>query len=426
MDRWQQWARQVVGRWALRQGEPLLWAAAARWRRSLRRTRFILVTGSLGKTTTKELLRDVLAARYRVFASWDTQNSRSTLALNLLRVRPWHEVAVLEAGTFRPGTLLRAAALVRPEVAILTGVARPHWSSFRSLDAIAEEKKSILRFVSSGGTVVVNGEEPRFADVGKRGDFDVIRVGSDPSADLVCEAVDTWTWPDRLTFRVRRGEERLRVRSRLLGRHWVPSVLCALAAGTVCGVPLHEGVRAVATTPPFPARMQPVRVPNGAVIIRDDFNGSRESFETALDVFRTARAARRILVLGDFSDWTSGGPKIRLRRLGRWAADAGDLLIFVGEHAHHGVRGALLEGVASGAVREFVDLRRAADFLAGKLREGDLVLLKSRGAEHFSRLVFAMAGEVKCWVTRCGLTRNCDDCWRLGLSREARQRLEPL
>ncbi|GAB4251306.1 MAG: hypothetical protein Kow00109_27040 [Acidobacteriota bacterium] len=424
--RWEQWVRQVLGRKVLQKGEPLLYFAAGLWRRSLHRTRFVLVTGSLGKTTTKELLRDILSTRYRVFASWDSQNARGSLALNVLRVRPWHEVAVIEAGTFRPGFLARAGALVRPNLAILTAVARPHWSSFRSLEAIAEEKKSILQFVAPGGMVVVNGDEPRFGDVGERGAFAVLRVGSDPTATLVCEAVETWTWPDRLALWVREGETRFRVQTRLLGKHWVPSVLCALAAGRALGVPLEDAVGALAQTPPYPGRMQPVRVPGGAVIVRDDLNGCRESFETALEVFRAARAKRRILVLGDFSDETSGGPKKRLRKLGRQAAGVGEMLIFVGEHAHHGVDGALLAGANPSTVREFVDLRRAAAFLATELREGDLVLLKGRGAEHLSRVAFAMAGEVRCWVPRCGFLRNCDRCWRLGLSVEALQRLEPL
>lgn len=423
MTRVERWIRQTVGRRILLTGYPCLYWTAYLWRRCLRRTRFVLVTGSLGKTTTKELLAGLARTRWRTFASRGTQNARGSLALNILRVRPWHRVAVIEAGTFRPGYLAAAARMVAPHMVVLLSVAHPHWSSFRSLQAVAEEKKSVLRFLRPGGVAVVNGSEPFFGDVQDNDGFRVVRAGGGEGSPLECTEVESWAWPDRLRFRINWQGRPFMVRTRLLGRHWVNPILCALAAAAELGIEPEAAVATCERVKPFPGCLQPLALPSGAVVIRDDYDGSPESFHSALEVLADSRSSRRILVAGDYSDAPAGGPKRRLDRLGREAACICDMVVFVGEHSHRAVAGALKRGMATEMVYGFTGVHAAAAFLRSTLRSGDLVLVKGRIAEHLERIVLEQVGHVRCRAIRCGLKGSCETCFRSGLSNKETGRL---
>ncbi len=220
-------------------------------------------------------------------------------------------------------------------------------------------------------------------------------------------------WPDRLTFTVQAGGESRLVRTRLVGTHWMRGVLGAIAAAAACNVPLESAVAALEDVQPFPGRMQPAPLPNGAVILRDEYNGSLETFQAALAVLRDARSKRRILVISDCSDFPKSGRQ-RSRYYAQVARECADMLIFIGERGAYGVGRALREGVPAGAVHAFYDLQEAARFLRRELREGDLVLLRGRTEHHLSRLYFEQLGSVRCRQHRCPVRFVCDRCPALG------------
>jgi UDP-N-acetylmuramoyl-tripeptide--D-alanyl-D-alanine ligase len=212
-----------------------------------------------------------------------------------------------------------------------------------------------------------------------------------------------------LHFTVRDGGDAVPVRTQLVGAHWVSSTLAALAAAQACGVPLRPAVDVLAGVAPFAARMQPVALPSGAVVIRDEENGSRDTIEAMLEVMRNARAGRRILVFSDLTD-AKGNSRKRLRNIGKMAAEVAEVVVFVGEHAHHGVRGAVAAGMDPGCCHDVLGLQRAAEFLARELHVGDLVFLKGRAVHHLSRIVFAQFGPIGCWTTSCKKRPVCDVC----------------
>jgi UDP-N-acetylmuramoyl-tripeptide--D-alanyl-D-alanine ligase len=189
----------------------------------------------------------------------------------------------------------------------------------------------------------------------------------------------------------------------------VSSALAALTAARACGVPLRSAAGALASVAPFTARMQPVTLPNGAVVIRDEQNGSGDTLEATIEVMRAARAERRILVFSDLSD-TKGSSRQRLRRIGKIAAEVSDIAVFVGEHAHHGVRGAIAAGMAPSCCHDVLGLERAAALVGRLARPGDLVFLKGRATHHLSRIVFAQFGSIGCWTTTCKKQSVCDVC----------------
>ena len=202
------------------------------------------------------------------------------------------------------------------------------------------------------------------------------------------------------------------VQTQLVGAHWLGAVLTSLAAARACGVPMSAAAARLANVSPFAGRMQPVALPSGAVVIRDEENGSQDTIEAMVEVMRAARAERKVLVFSDATD-VKHKTKKRLRDMGKIASEVADVAVFVGEHAHHGVRGAIAAGMDPARCHDMPGLNRAAELLSRELRSGDLVFVKGRATDHLSRLVFAQFGSIGCWTTSCKRRPLCDVCDQL-------------
>jgi UDP-N-acetylmuramyl pentapeptide synthase len=226
-----------------------------------------------------------------------------------------------------------------------------------------------------------------------------------------------------LRFEVVSGAQRSEVLTHLVGTHWLNSALAALAAAATCGIPIEEAARRILRVPPSAGRMQPVELPSGAIIMRDEENGSPDTLEAMLEVLRNASATRRGLVFSDQSD-SKRSPRKRLRTIGRLAAELCDFAVFVGEHAQHAVAAATAAGMDPLCCTGFHNLRDASQWLKEALRSGDLVFLKGRGADHLSRILFAQFGNIGCWKSGCGIRGLCDFCDRLAPEFDAKKVLE--
>ena len=403
--------------------QALYWAALV-WRRALRTT-FVAVTGTHGKTTTKELAAEILAAVGPTFRSRDNTNSGLPLTLNVLRVRPRHRFAVIEIGVGAPDEMHRLARLVRPDVAVVLNVLRAHTIAFPDRARHAEEKAALLDHLRPGGVAVLNADDPLVRPMAARVRGRVVLFGTSPDADVRAAGAAA-RWPERLAFDLHtRDGVAFPVRTRLVGDHWCTAATAALATAHALGVPMPGAVAALAGVEPFPSRLQPVLLPGGAVVLRDDYDGSFEAFRAALRVLAESRAARRVAVIGDASDFGDAMRRKRVAHLGELAALAADVVVFAGEAAAHGRRGAIAAGMGPEQARAFERFEDAAAFLRGTLGHGDLVLLKGRISDHISRLHFAQLGPIRCWRTACGRRIACDVCPELGLADEDRRRAAP-
>ncbi|MGD0200242.1 MAG: UDP-N-acetylmuramoyl-tripeptide--D-alanyl-D-alanine ligase [Bryobacteraceae bacterium] len=390
----------------------LMYLAAFLWRRLLFRTTFIAITGSMGKTTAKECLAAALSSRFPTAKTFGNQNDYWGVPRSLLRVRPWHRFAVIEVATARHGLMKRSARLVRPDVAVVLNVARAHVNNFRTLDGVAAEKAELLAALPAGAVAVLNGDDPRVAAMANPSRHRITWFGSSPAFDFQAECLSS-RWPERFSFRLRAGSESRQVQTRLLGTHWKDSVLGALAAAHVCGVALSAAVESISLIEPGPGTMQPNQLPCGAIVIRDELSGSIGTLRQALEVLAQSSAARKLLVISDVTD-TSQKPRKRLAQIGREAAAVAGSVVFIGDRAGHGVRGAVAAGMDPQSAHGFGFLQAAAEFLKAELRPGDLVLLKGRTTLHLSRIYFAQIGTVECWKVDCEKTFLCDRCPELG------------
>jgi UDP-N-acetylmuramoyl-tripeptide--D-alanyl-D-alanine ligase len=387
--------------------------AARVWRSLLGRTTFVAITGSLGKTIAKDCLAEILAARAPTGKTFASQSAGHGVPLSILRIRPWHRYAVLETGA--PGKRMMGFTVpaVRPRVAVVLTVLQNHSDHFRDLAEIAAAKAELVAGLPPDGIAVLNADVPLVLEMARRAPGRVVTFGTSPGSDLRVEDVHA-RWPERLRFRAVWSARAVDVRTRLVGEHlWVPAA-GALAAAAALGVPLAEAAAALSRVAPPLARLQPVALPGGAVLLRDELGAVPASFDAALRVLREAEGCRRrVAVLGRLSDSRMRGGE-GADRIGREAAGAADAVVFVGRYAKRSANAAVAAGLPREHVHAFERLENAAAFLRTELKAGDLVLLKGRVTEHLARLYHALLGSVACHDAHCRLTLLCDHCSALG------------
>ena len=296
---------------------------------------------------------------------------------------------------------------MRPDIGVVTSIGTDHYSAFGSIDDIAREKGRLVRELPESGVAVLNADDPRVSAMRAGCRARVISYGVSAGADLRAVSVEA-RWPDRLSFVLLHGESRVRVRTQLCGAQWVSAALAAAAVGVAMDVPLTDIARALAGVAPYEARMSPLVLPDGVTFIRDDWKASLHTLPPAFEFLRTARAARRVLVVGTISDY-AGDASRHYSRTAKYALEVADYVVFVGSRAASALRARPADEPER--LRAFGTVKSAARFFSDFLMPGDLVLLKgSNPADHLCRLAIARASGVTCWREKCGRLRFCGNC----------------
>jgi aminoacyl-tRNA hydrolase len=351
----------------------------------LRRVVFIAVTGSCGKTTTKELIAAVLATRYKGKANPASFNVPPHLDRTILRVLPWDDYCLLEIAPTKNGNRVfdRVLHLVRPQIGVVTVIGTDHIKVFRSIEAIAAEKAKMIASLPVHGTAILNFDDPHVRKMQSLCAGQVMTYGQAADVKLQAENIRA-AWPDCLALTLRYEGQSVPVRTQLYGAHLVCNVLAAVAVGLAMGVPLAVAAEAVATVPPFRRRMGPIHHPDGFAFIRDDYKAPFWSIPATLQFIREARAARKALVIGTISDIT-GTPEAAYVSIARQALEVADLVLFVGRNSSKCLKAK--RHPKDEALQAFYSPEAAARYLHGWLRAGDLVLLKGSDVDRLDVMI---------------------------------------
>ncbi len=299
----------------------------ARWWRHQHRVRVIAVTGSVGKTTTREMIATVLGQRYNVLRSQANLNTETGLPLTLLGLDRTHERVVLEMGMYAPGDIAALCRIAEPEVGVVTNVGLSHLERMGSVERIAQAKGELPRALPRDGWAVLNGDDPLVRDMATPARRLLYGLGRDcrVRADEIRSLGVAG-----LGFRLHLNEEAVHVITPLLGRHQVYACLAAAATGMVEDLTAEEIAQGLANPPPA-LRQRIVLGPNGSHLIDDTYNAAPISMKAALDLLAEL-PGRRIAVLGDMLEL--GKYEAEAHRLvGRWAAEVLDRLVVVGPRA---------------------------------------------------------------------------------------------
>ena len=269
--------------------------AAASYRKSLKKTVFIGITGSCGKTTTKELTAAVLKSRGPATATRGDRNTLPQFIKTILRTFPFHRAAVFEMAAYGPGTLDRGIAVVAPSIAVVTQVGLDHYSAFRSREAVAAEKSKLVAALPPTGVAVLNADDPFVLAMGEQtAARKILFSASSPNADLWASHIRS-SWPERLIFTVHTKDGNFPVETKLCGKHWVSAVLAALGAALAMNLTLEEALPFIAAFEPPQRRMSPLPLGSNIIVIRDDYKAPYLSVPSCLDFLRDARANKKDL-----------------------------------------------------------------------------------------------------------------------------------
>jgi UDP-N-acetylmuramoyl-tripeptide--D-alanyl-D-alanine ligase len=335
------------------------------------------VTGSMGKTTTKEAIAHVLSTRLRVLKSEGNFNNHFGLPLMLLKLEPEHDVAVIEMGMSHAGEIRALAKIAQPEIGVVTNVAPVHLEFFDSLAGIARAKYELIESLPAGGTAVLNSDDEYVSQFGRDFKGKVVMYGTRATADVRAENV-RGRGAEGSEFDVVIGGVRERATLPLVGEHNVLNALAAVAVGLERGLKPSEAVGALASLAPADKRGEVLRLGN-ITVINDCYNCNPKALNAMVDALGAMAARRRIAVVGAMLELGPTEEELHRQAGVHIAEKKIDVLL--------GVRGpaqAMVEAARQAGVRaEFVSTpEEAGEWLVREVQDGDVILMKaSRGVK---------------------------------------------
>ncbi len=368
---------------------------------------FICITGSSAKSSTAGMLSHILASEGPVHAQV-LRNTFRVYRKSLRRVSLESKYAVCEIATHGPGTLQPQIDLVKPSVGIVTLVGLEHYSAFRTHDAVADEKATLVEALPQDGLAILNHDDPHVLAMKARSKARVVTFG--------CSGGDyrnmrvTACVPGALGLTIDHDGASFDIETQMTGAHNIVSVAAAFVCAHQLGLPASLITDRLASFRPIFGRCSTHVIDNGPIFIADTGKAPYWSIYLPIKMMGEFTAPRKRIVMGQISDAGNTNPKYRdVYRAARLVADQ---VIFVGDNAHRSK--ATAEEVAAGRFVEKRTVREAAAFIKETAIPGEIILLKSAPNLHLERIVLSFEDEVACWDVACGKRLQCVDCKRLG------------
>lgn len=361
------------------------------WRHQLD-IRVIGITGSVGKTTTKELATSVLKQRYRTLKNPGNLNNEIGLPLTLWQVSQGHDRVVLEMGFYVPGEISFLCDLAKPAVGVVTNIGTVHAERAGSQETIAQGKAELVQALppAPDGVAILNYDDPLVRSMAEKSTAPCFFYGLDSEADLWADDIEGLGL-EGIRFRLHYRGEKVYMRIPLIGRHSVHTALRAAAVGLVEGLTWHEivnGLRSGHTQ----LRLVAVRAKSGALLLDDTYNASPQSMMAALNLLDEMEG-RKIAVLGDMLELgryeRQGHEKVGIR-----AAAVADILITVGDLGKIMAEAATWVGMPNDRIFSLEDTESVIDFLHDYLNKDDVVLVKGSHGMRMDRIVAVLEGRL--------------------------------
>jgi UDP-N-acetylmuramoyl-tripeptide--D-alanyl-D-alanine ligase len=356
--------------------------------------RVVAITGSAGKTTTKEVTSEFLEIRYRVVRNEGNFNNHIGLPLSLIELRQRPQIAVVELGMSRAGEIRTLVRVAEPEVRVWTNVGEAHLGFFASLDEIADAKAEILEGASASTLLVANADDPLIVKRAAAFRGRIVTFGIDRAADVrASHVVDRGI--DGTSARVTTPGGSVNIATPLVGRANLANILAAIAVALEFEVPLADVAAKARGLRPASHRGEVVRLASGVTLIDDSYNANPTATKRALEVFASTQATRRVAVLGEMLELGDHATALH-EEVGRAVAQAGvDLLLAVGgEPALALAAAAVSAGMKAANVRHFATSDDAADAALSMVQPGDVVLVKGSRGVKTDRVVERLKSEL--------------------------------
>ncbi|MEM7116149.1 MAG: UDP-N-acetylmuramoyl-tripeptide--D-alanyl-D-alanine ligase [Chloroflexota bacterium] len=360
--------------------------AATAWRKQFG-VRVIGVTGSVGKTSSKELIHAVLSSKFNTFKSPGNRNSVLGLPPALFELRPFHERAVLEMAMYTTGEIAEMCTMTQPAVGVMTIIGPVHLERAGSMDNIVAAKRELIEALPDNGVAILNKDDKRVMSMADHTNAQIFTYGLDKTADLWADSIHSMGL-DGMRFTLHHQGESFTVQLPMLGRHSVHTALRATAVGLVEGLTWEEIVRGLRGGMSGQLRLVAVGGPKDSIIIDDTYNSSPDSALAALNLLNDLDG-RHVAVLGDMLEL--GYMEEESHRLvGRRAADVAQLLVAVGKRGRVIGEEALRVGMNPTKVHFVDETTDAIGLLEGLIEQNDTLLIKGSLGMRMSQIVAAL------------------------------------
>ncbi len=385
--------------------QPLLVLAATIKRRMLSNSTFITITGSVGKTTTTQLLGAILSRRHAVRVGGHRNTPPDVLKAVCSTSRS-DEFAVIEVSGGDPGDIEKSRDIVQARAGVITAVGLDHYSNFRSREAVAAEKGKLIENLPHDGYAILNGDDPYVRGLSERTRAQVIYFGKSEDCDVRAENISCG-WPDRLAFTLCYQGEAWPVQSRLVDEMWILTILASVAAALAVGATIHDCVEAVEEFEPVFGRMSPHTSANGVNFLLDTKKASNWTMPFLIDYIAKSKAPKKTVVIGNISD-TPGSSNSQVRKWTKKCLQVADRVIGVG--AQSAAIEKLMTSEFDGRLFRFETVKEADEFLRQTSTPGELIFAKSSSRLHLERIWLSRKDELKCWLEPCPVRSACFEC----------------
>ncbi|HEX9508298.1 MAG TPA: UDP-N-acetylmuramoyl-tripeptide--D-alanyl-D-alanine ligase, partial [Myxococcales bacterium] len=347
------------------------------------------ITGSNGKTTTKEMVHSILATRGPALKTEGNLNNEVGVPLTLFRLSPTDIAAVVELGMNRPGEIARLTAIAQPDAGLITAVHPAHLEGLGTLEGVANAKGELFRGLKAGAVAVVNVDDPLIVSQAEHSDVQMLSFGQHQRADVQLREVKLQP-PDHLTCLIRYASREYPVRLAFVGEHNARNAAAAFAMASALGYQPQECVRGLEAARPYPGRLRILIAPGGVTVLDDSYNANPASMQAALETLGAlAAGGRPVAVLGDMLEL--GAQEAREHRaLGERSSRTAEVAAFFGPRSAEAYRAASRLGERAA---HFLDLESLVAWLKPKLRAGDVVLVKASRGMRLERAVGALVGD---------------------------------
>ena len=345
------------------------------WRRKYG-TPVVALTGSNGKTTTKEMIAACLGTTFPILKTKGNLNNLIGVPLTLLTLTEKERIAVLEMGMNVPGEIRRLTEIAEPDVGLITNIQKVHLEGMGSLERLKEEKGELFRRMRRDGTIVVNQDDPRVVDLASDYPGQRITFGIEHPSEVMAKEIQL-RGAEGTSFTLILEGEVMEIHLRLLGRHFVPNALSAMAIACLFGVEMKQAKEAIENFQSFPMRMEVIPLKGGKTLINDAYNANPYSMELALETLVEVKGkGRSIAVLGDMLELGNFAKEAHEQLGGKVSELAIDFLFALGEEAPIVVESAIRHGFPIERTRVVESHSEAISLLRQMVQNGDWILVK--------------------------------------------------
>jgi UDP-N-acetylmuramoyl-tripeptide--D-alanyl-D-alanine ligase len=350
------------------------------------KTQVVAITGSIGKTTTKEFTFSMLSPRFSVLKSEGNLNNHLGLALSLLKLRAEHEMAVLEMGASARGEIKLLTQIAPPDIAVITNVNPVHLEFFKNVEEIARAKKEILEGTKEGGIAILNFDDPLVREMGRDWKGQKVFFGFSPECDVQASNIQHRSF-EGMDFELRYGWKSGRVRFPFLYESYLSNLLAAASVAYALSFPFELIMKQTSSLKPLPLRGTLIQLRKKIKVIDDSYNSNPKALEEALKGLSRLPSKRKVAVLGDMLELGEKEKEFHFQA-GKQVVQWGwDLLITIGDLSLHTAEGAKSSGMRNDHIVSFANSEEAATNIESLIEEGDLILVKGSRAVKTERIV---------------------------------------